>query len=465
MATERTFPDHFAWGAATASFQIEGSTDADGRTDSIWDTFCRRPGAVVGGDTGETACDHYRRMPDDVALMADLGLDTYRFSVAWPRVRPDAGAVNAAGIDFYSRLVDTLLEHDIEPWVTLYHWDLPQTLEDSGGWTNRDTAYRFADYTATVFDALGDRVPTWTTLNEPWCSALLGYNAGVHAPGRTEPRAAVAAVHHLLLAHGLGMEVLRAGGAEQAGITLNLWPFEAAHPDDPAEVELARLLDGLQNRIFLDPILRGEYPADVRAHLGPFGIDDHIVDGDLELIGAPIDVLGVNYYTTTQIEARPPSAEDAEWETISWTIGIDAVRNSSRGLPRTAMGWEVDPDGFSALLRRIRDEYPPTALVITENGSAWDDVVDADGRVDDPERVAYLESHLGAVLDAIADGVDVRGYLAWSLLDNFEWSLGYSKRFGIVHVDYDTQARTRKSSAEVFAAIAAGNALPIRAGS
>ena len=465
MATERTFPDHFAWGAATASFQIEGSTDADGRTDSIWDTFCRRPGAVVGGDTGETACDHYRRMPDDVALMADLGLDTYRFSVAWPRVRPDAGAVNAAGIDFYSRLVDTLLEHDIEPWVTLYHWDLPQTLEDSGGWTNRDTAYRFADYTATVFDALGDRVPTWTTLNEPWCSALLGYNAGVHAPGRTEPRAAVAAVHHLLLAHGLGMEVLRAGGAEQAGITLNLWPFEAAHPDDPAEVEVARLLDGLQNRIFLDPLLRGEYPADVRAHLGPFGIDDHIVDGDLELIGAPIDVLGVNYYTTTQIEARPPSAEDAEWETISWTIGIDAVRNSSRGLPRTAMGWEVDPDGFSALLRRIRDEYPPTALVITENGSAWDDVVDADGRVDDPERVAYLESHLGAVLDAIADGVDVRGYLAWSLLDNFEWSLGYSKRFGIVHVDYDTQARTRKSSAEVFAAIAAGNALPIRAGS
>ena len=327
MATERTFPDHFAWGAATASFQIEGSTHADGRTDSIWDTFCRRPGAVVGGDTGETACDHYRRMADDVALMADLGLDTYRFSVAWPRVRPDAGAVNAAGIDFYSRLVDTLLEHDIEPWVTLYHWDLPQTLEDSGGWTNRDTAYRFADYTATVFDALGDRVPTWTTLNEPWCSALLGYNAGVHAPGRTEPRAAVAAVHHLLLAHGLGMEVLRAGGAEQAGITLNLWPFEAAHPDDPAEVEVARLLDGLQNRIFLDPILRGEYPADVRAHLGPFGIDDHIVDGDLELIGAPIDVLGVNYYTTTQIEARPPSAEDAEWETISWTIGIDAVRN------------------------------------------------------------------------------------------------------------------------------------------
>ena len=465
MATERTFPDHFAWGAATASFQIEGSTDADGRTDSIWDTFCRRPGAVVGGDTGETACDHYRRMPDDVALMADLGLDTYRFSVAWPRVRPDAGGVNAAGIDFYSQLVDTLLEHDIEPWVTLYHWDLPQTLEDSGGWTNRDTAYRFADYTATVFDALGDRVPTWTTLNEPWCSALLGYNAGVHAPGRTEPRAAVAAVHHLLLAHGLGMEVLRAGGAEQAGITLNLWPFEAAHPDHPAEVELARLLDGLQNRIFLDPILRGEYPADVRAHLGPFGIDDHIVDGDLELIGAPIDVLGVNYYTTTQIEARPPSAEDAEWETISWTIGIDAVRNSSRGLPRTAMGWEVDPDGFSALLRRIRDEYPPTALVITENGSAWDDVVEADGRVDDPERVAYLESHLDAVLDAIADGVDVRGYLAWSLLDNFEWSLGYSKRFGIVHVDYDTQTRTRKSSAEVYAAIAAGNALPIRAGS
>ena len=459
MATTRSFPDHFAWGAATASFQIEGETQADGRTDSIWDTFCRRPGAIVGGDTGEPACDHYRRMRDDVALMAELGLGTYRFSVAWPRVRPDGGAPNAAGIDFYSRLVDTLLEHDIAPWVTLYHWDLPQTLEDDGGWTNRDTAHRFADYTATVFEALGDRVPTWTTLNEPWCSALLGYAAGVHAPGRTEPTAAVAAVHHLLLAHGLGAEVLRAAGAEQVGITLNLWPFEAAHPDEPAEVELATLLDGLQNRIFLDPLLRGEYPADVRAHLAPFGIDDHIVDGDLALIGAPIDVLGVNYYTTSQIEGRPPSVDDTAWETIPWAIGVDAVRNVSRGLPRTAMGWEVDPDGFRALLRRIHDEYPPVPLVITENGSAWDDVVGADGTVDDPGRIAYLESHLGAVLEAIEDGVDVRGYLAWSLLDNFEWSLGYSKRFGIVHVDYDTQVRTRKASADVYAAIVARNGL------
>ena len=465
MATARSFPDHFAWGAATAAFQIEGSTHADGRTDSIWDTFCRRPGAVVGGDTGEPACDHYRRMVDDVALMADLGLDTYRFSVAWPRVRPDAGDVNPAGIDFYSRLVDTLLEHDIAPWVTLYHWDLPQTLENAGGWTSRDTAYRFAEYTATVFEALGDRVPTWTTLNEPWCSALLGYAAGVHAPGRTEPRAAVAAVHHLLLAHGLGTEVLRAGGAEQVGITLNLWPYETAHPADPAEADLARLMDGLQNRIFLDPILRGEYPADVQAHLEPFGIDEHIVDGDLALISAPIDVLGVNYYTTSQIEGRKPSVDNADWETIAWAIGVDAVRNVSRGLPRTAMGWEVDPDGFSALLRRIHAEYPPVALVITENGSAWDDVLDGDGHVDDPERVAYLQSHLGAVLDAIADGVDVRGYLAWSLLDNFEWGLGYSKRFGIVHVDYDTQIRTRKTSAEVLAAVAAANALPAPAAS
>ena len=459
MATTRPFPDHFSWGAATASFQIEGSTQVDGRTDSIWDTFCRRPGAIVGGDTGEPACDHYRRMPEDVALMAGLGLDTYRFSVAWPRVRPDGGVVNRAGIDFYSRLVDTLLEHDIAPWVTLYHWDLPQTLEDDGGWTNRDTASRFAEYTATVFDALGDRVPTWTTLNEPWCSALLGYAAGVHAPGRTEPAAAVAAVHHLLLAHGLGVEVLRAGGAEQVGITLNLWPFETAHPDDPAEVELASLMDGLQNRIFLDPILRGEYPADVRHHLAPFGIDDHVADGDLALIGAPIDVLGINYYTTSQIEGRPPSADDAAWETIPWAIGIDAVRNVSRGLPRTAMGWEVDPDGFTALLRRVRDDYPPVPLVITENGSAWDDVMAADGTVDDPDRVAYLRSHLAAVLDAIDDGVDVRGYLAWSLLDNFEWGLGYSKRFGIVHVDYETQVRTRKASADAFAAIAAANAL------
>jgi beta-glucosidase len=454
-----TFPVGFSWGTATAAFQIEGATHVDGRTDSIWDTFCRVPGAIANGDTGDTACDHYRRMPDDVALMADLGLDTYRFSVAWPRVRPDGGAPNPAGIDFYSRLVDTLLANGIKPWVTLYHWDLPQTLEDAGGWTNRDTAYRFAEYTSTVHDALGDRVPTWTTLNEPWCSSFISYGVGVHAPGRTEPRAAVAAIHHLLLAHGLGTEVLRDSGAEQVGITLNLAPFSAEQPDDQADADLVRCLDGLQNRVFLDPILRGSYPADVADHLAPFGLGDHIRDGDLALIGAPIDVLGVNYYMTTHVEAKPPTPGHERREAIRWAVGVEAARHVSRGLPRTAMGWEIEADGLRRLLVRLHNEYPGTPLVITENGSAWDDTVGPDGEVDDPERVEYLLAHLAAVHAAIEEGVDVRGYLAWSLLDNFEWSYGYSKRFGLVRVDYDTQLRTPKSSARVYADVVRRNAL------
>ena len=454
-----TFPEGFAWGTATASFQIEGSTKADGRTDSIWDTLCRVPGAIAGGHTGEPACDHYRRMPEDVALMAGLGLDTYRFSVAWPRVRPDGGAANPAGIDFYSRLVDTLLEHDIKPWVTLYHWDLPQTLEDAGGWTNRDTAYRFAEYAGTVHEALGDRVPTWTTLNEPWCSAFLGYAAGRHAPGRTEPRSAVAAVHHLLLAHGLGIAALREGGADQVGITLNLAPYSAEHPDDPADADVLRRLDGLQNRVFLDPILRGEYPADVAADLAPFGLDEHVREGDLNLIGAPIDVLGVNYYSTGHVEARAPTPGDEDLEAIPWAVGVEVARNVSRGLPRTAMGWEIEPDGLRRLLVRLHPEYKVMPLVITENGSAWDDTVGSDGEVDDPDRVEYLRAHLAAALTAIEEGVDLRGYLAWSLLDNFEWSYGYEKRFGIVRVDYDTQLRTPKTSAKVYADIAIRNAL------
>jgi beta-glucosidase len=454
-----TFPEGFSWGTATASFQIEGATDVDGRTDSIWDTFCRVPGAIAGGHTGEPACDHYRRMPEDVALMADLGLDTYRFSVAWPRVRPDGGAVNPAGVDFYSRLVDELLEHGISPWVTLYHWDLPQTLEDAGGWTNRDTASRFAEYVATVYDALGDRVPTWTTFNEPWCSAFLGYAAGAHAPGRSEPRAAVAAIHHLLLAHGLGIEVLRAAGAERVGITLNLTPCSAAHPDDPADADVLRRIDGLYNRVFLDPIFRGEYPADVAEDLAPFGLGDHVRDGDLALIGAPIDVLGVNYYSTAHVEAQPPTPGEEDLQALPWAVGVDVVRNVSRGLPRTAMGWEIEPDGLRRLLVRLHTEYPGTPLVITENGSAWDDAVSPDGTVDDRERVEYLRTHLAAAHAAIDEGVDLRGYLAWSLLDNFEWAYGYYKRFGIVRVDYDTQLRTPKSSAKVYAEIARDNAI------
>jgi beta-glucosidase len=455
IAGMAAFPDHFRWGAATAAFQIEGSTGADGRTDSIWDVFCRKPGAVLGGDTGDPACDHYNRMPQDVDLLASLGLDTYRFSVAWPRVRPDAAAPNAKGIDFYSRLVDTLLDKGIRPWVTLYHWDLPQTLEDAGGWTNRDTAYRFAEYALTVHEALGDRVDTWTTLNEPWCSAFLGYASGDHAPGRTQPRAAVAAVHHLLLAHGLGLKALREAGVTDAGITVNLQPFEPSRPERRDDVDLVRRLDGLQNRLFLDPLLHRRYPTDVARDLEPFGLADHVRDGDLKLIGAPIDVLGVNYYTSAQVAAEEP---DGDADRLAWAVGAPVARVVRRDLPTTAMGWEVTPDAFRDLLIRLREEYPPVPIVITENGSAWDDEVSG-GSVDDTERVEYLRSHLGAVHEAVEAGVDVRGYLAWSLLDNFEWAFGYSKRFGIVYVDYSTQQRIPKRSAKVLADIARLNAL------
>jgi beta-glucosidase len=450
-----TFPAGFSWGAATAAFQIEGATHEDGRTDSVWDTFARTPGKVLGGDTGDPACDHYHRMPQDVALLAELGLDTYRFSTSWARVRPDGGPPNPKGLDFYSRLVDELLAKGIRPWLTLYHWDLPQALEDQGGWTSRDTAYRFADYAQTVHDALGDRVPTWTTLNEPYCAALLGYAGGQHAPGRTEPRAAVAAVHHLLLAHGLGVQVLRdagvGGDTGSVGITLNLLPVSPADHASAADVDVARRVDGLQNRIWLDPVLRGRYPDDVLEDLAPYGLSELVQDGDLDTIGAPIDVLGVNYYFTWTMRAAEQPRLPSEW------VGAETATDTPEGLPVTAMGWEVEPSGLRDMLLRLHDEYPGTPLVVTENGAAFDDEVAPDGAVHDDDRRSYLEGHLRAAHEAIEAGVDLRGYLAWSLLDNFEWAFGYSKRFGIVRVDYETQQRTVKDSARWYAEVARRN--------
>jgi beta-glucosidase len=450
-----TFPAGFSWGAATAAFQIEGATHEDGRTDSVWDTFARTPGKVLGGDTGDPACDHYHRMPQDVALLAELGLDTYRFSTSWARVRPDGGPPNRKGLDFYSRLVDELLAKGIKPWLTLYHWDLPQALEDQGGWTSRDTAYRFADYAQTVHDALGDRVPTWTTLNEPYCAALLGYAGGQHAPGRTEPRAAVAAVHHLLLAHGLGVQVLRdagvGGDTGSVGITLNLLPVSPADHASAADVDVARRVDGLQNRIWLDPVLRGRYPDDVLEDLAPYGLSELVQDGDLDTIGAPIDVLGVNYYFTWTMRAAEQPRLPSEW------VGAETATDTPEGLPVTAMGWEVEPSGLRDMLLRLHDEYPGTPLVVTENGAAFDDEVAPDGAVHDDDRRSYLEGHLRAAHEAIEAGVDLRGYLAWSLLDNFEWAFGYSKRFGIVRVDYETQQRTVKDSARWYAEVARRN--------
>jgi len=453
--TPLTFPDGFSWGAATAAFQIEGATHEDGRTDSVWDTFARTPGKVLSGDTGDPACDHYHRMPQDVALLAELGLDTYRFSTSWARVRPDGGPPNQKGLDFYSGLVDELLAKGIRPWLTLYHWDLPQALEDQGGWTSRDTAYRFAEYAQTVHDALGDRVPTWTTLNEPYCAALLGYAGGQHAPGRTDPRAAVAAVHHLLLAHGLGVQVLREAGVGgdtgSVGITVNLSPVSPADPESAADVDVARRVDALQNRMWLDPVLRGRYPDDVVEDLAPYGLGDLVQDGDLDTIGGPIDVLGVNYYFTFTMRATDQPRLPSEW------VGAEAAVDTPEGLPQTAMGWEIEPSGLLDSLLRVHREYPGTPVVITENGAAFDDVVSADGAVHDEDRRSYLEGHLRAAHEAIEAGVDLRGYLAWSLLDNFEWAYGYSKRFGIVRVDYDTQERTLKDSARWYAEVARHN--------
>ncbi|MCC9174732.1 GH1 family beta-glucosidase [Arthrobacter sp. zg-Y179] len=464
-ATERrNFPAGFIWGSATAAAQVEGAAWEDGKEDSVWDTFARTPGNVKNLDTPAVAVDHYHRMPADVALMKDLGLDSYRFSTSWARVRPGDRGTSTAGLDFYSRLVDELLGAGILPWLTLYHWDLPQALEEKGGWANRDTAYRFVEYANDVYSALGDRVQHWTTFNEPFCSSLLGYGSGVHAPGRQEPRAAIAAVHHQHLAHGMAVNELRSRGAQQLGITLNLSNSIPRDASDPVDLEAARLFDSLQNRIFLDPVLRGAYPEDSLKDLEPFGLAEAIRPGDLEIIGTPIDFLGVNHYHDDQISGHPDtsgadghSGGSGRPVASPW-IGAEHITFPSRGLPRTAMDWEVNPDGLRRLLVRLGEEYPALPpLYITENGAAYDDVVSDDGSVPDAERTGFIMDHIDAVRRAIDAGADVRGYFVWSLMDNFEWSWGYSKRFGIVRVDYDTQERTVKDSGLAYSRLIAAS--------
>jgi beta-glucosidase len=465
------WPDGFLWGTATAAAQVEGAAHEDGKTDSIWDHFSRVPGAVANGDTPEVADDHYHRMPADVALMKSLGIGSYRFSTSWARIKPDDGPVNASALDFYSRLVDELLGAGILPWLTLYHWDMPQTLEERGGWPNRDTAYRFADYADTVFAALGDRVSHWTTFNEPLCSSLIGYAAGDHAPGRQEPAAALAALHHQHLGHGLVVQSLReksvaAGKPINLGITLNLTNALPNDPADPVDVEAARRVDALWNRAFLDPILRGEYPADLLEDVAAYDFASVVHEGDLAIIGQSIDFLGVNHYHDDNVSGHPlttDSDEDREGKptdrpTSSSLVGSEYVTFPTRHLPRTAMGWEVNPAGLRTLLVRLGHEYPTLPpLYITENGAAYDDTVE-NGEVHDVERTAYIVDHIGAVSDAISDGADVRGYFVWSLFDNFEWAWGYGKRFGIVHVDYDTQERIVKDSGHAYVAIVASAA-------
>jgi beta-glucosidase len=431
-----TFPKDFAWGAATAAFQIEGATTADGRGESIWDRFAHTPGKVHNGDTGEPACEHYYRWREDLDLISSLGLRAYRFSISWPRIQPDGrGPANRKGLDFYRSLLEGLRERGISPLVTLYHWDLPQVLEDEGGWAARDTAERFAEYAELVFDGLGDLVEDWTTHNEPWVTAFLGYAFGTKAPGSADWARAIPASHHVLLSHGLVVRAFReAGRPGRIGVTLNLTVARPGRDRDDDRAAAQRL-DGHFNRWFLDPIFRGSYPADMLEHyerkVGPF---DAVRDGDLETIAQPLDFLGVNFYHPNVVLAHDDGS-------------VLGIRDMQLDGDTTGMGWPVVPEALTELLVRVKRDYGDLPLLITENGAAFDDRVNGADVVEDPRRVAYIEGHLDAVEDAIAAGVDVRGYYVWSLLDNFEWEHGYSQRFGIVYVDFETQRRIPKRSA------------------
>jgi beta-glucosidase len=445
------FPEGFLFGTATASYQIEGAVREDGRTPSIWDTFSHTPGRIEDGATGDVADDHYHRWEADLDLMAELGANAYRFSIAWPRVQPrGSGRVNEAGIAFYSRLVDGLLARGIQPWATLYHWDLPQELEDQGGWTNRDTAARFAEYSARTVEALGDRVAGWITLNEPWCSAFLGYAAGIHAPGRTDAAASLAAAHHLNLAHGLAVpEVRRAATNDPTvAVTLNLHVVRAAdgEPGGQGGDEAVRRVDAVGNRIFLDPMLHGRYPEDLLADQRAVSDFGFVRPGDLELIHQPIDLLGINYYSTSRVRLADGAPGSPVFPS---TQGIEWLPETG---PLTAMGWNIDPSGLEELLVRSHEEFG-LPLAVTENGAAFPDRVE-DGAVHDDARVAYLHRHFVAAHRAMERGADLRGFFVWSLLDNFEWSFGFTKRFGIVRVDYDTQNRLVKDSGRWFSELA-----------
>ncbi|MET7675231.1 GH1 family beta-glucosidase [Streptomyces seoulensis] len=433
------FPDNFRWGTATSAYQIEGAVDEDGRSPSIWDTFSHTPGKIDGDDNGDTACDHYHRWRDDLGLMRQLGVDMYRLSVAWPRVMPGGdGPVNPKGLAFYDELTDALLEAGITPSVTLYHWDLPQVLQDRGGWPERDTAEHFAAYASAVAERLGDRVTHWATLNEPLCSAWIGHLEGKMAPGWTDLTAAVRASYHLLLGHGLATQAIRAAapGAE-IGIVTNLSTVHAA-TDSPEDMAAAHRQDGHVNRWWLDPVHGRGFPADM---VEVYGVELPEKPGDLETIATPLDWLGLNYYMPAHVADDPngpaPHARSVRRE----------------GVPRTGMDWEIDASGIETLLLRLTEEYGARSIYVTENGSSFPDRVGPDGTVDDPERRAYLESHLAACASAVAKGAPLAGYFAWSLMDNFEWAYGYDKRFGLFHVDYATQARTIKASGRRYAEI------------
>jgi beta-glucosidase len=452
--TALRFPADFLWGVATSAFQIEGATDVDGRGESIWDRFTATPGTIEDGSDGRRACDHYHRWAADLGLVRELGLGAYRFSIAWPRVIPAGrGPVNPRGLDFYDRLVDGMLALGITPFATLYHWDLPQRLQDEGGWGARSTVDAFVDYAACVADRLGDRVRHWTTHNEPWCIATLGHEQASHAPGLRDPALALRVAHHLLLSHGRAVPVIRARSPDaEVGIVLILVPTEPATPSSD-DVDAARWADGVFNRWYLEPLYRAAYPADAIAdrvaqgHL-PIGELPFVEPGDLEVIATPTDYLGVNYYSASTMRGEPTAAGPRRRQVLT-------------GLPRTDMGWEVRPADLHDLLVRLHRDYGPRRIYITENGAAFDDPPDAAGRIDDRRRVAYLGDHLREAHRALAAGVPLAGYFHWSLLDNFEWSFGHTRRFGLIHVDFTSQRRTPRASAAHYRTIATANAVDI----
>ncbi|HEX2864764.1 MAG TPA: GH1 family beta-glucosidase [Deinococcales bacterium] len=441
------FPQGFLWGSATAAYQVEGAAAEDGRGPSIWDTFSHAPGNTANGDTGDVACDQYHRLDADLDLIQNLGLRAYRFSASWSRVLPSGrGPVNPRGLDHYERLVDGLLERGVVPMMTLYHWDLPQALQDEGGWLNRDTVPAFVEFALAVRRRIGDRVPYWVTVNEPWCAAFLGYGTGVHAPGLRDPAAALEAAHHLLLAHGSAVRALRADGLKNAiGPALNL-TSEIPATEDPLDVAAARRLDGTENRLFLDPLFRGAYPEDVVAFHRPVTDFSFVRDGDLATIAQPVDFLGVNYYERHLTRADPNDPERGAVFTYP-------------GEARTAVGVGVNPEGLQEVLLRLHREYTRAPLHVTENGAAFDDETGPDGEVNDAGRVAFLDGHFRAAHAALQAGANLKGYFVWSLLDNFEWASGYSKRYGIVHVDYRTQERRPKQSARWYGEVIRRNGL------
>lgn len=443
-----SFPKDFLWGASTSAYQIEGAVYEDGRGLSVWDRFATMPGRTYQGQTGEVAADHYHRMEEDVALMASLNLNSYRFSLSWPRILPEGvGAVNARGLDFYDRLVDSLLARGIKPLVTLHHWDLPVALYDRGGWLSRETAYAFADYAEVVARRLGDRVTWWLTHNEPWCISYLGYAQGLHAPGLRDVQKAVIVGHHVLLSHGLAVQRMRPylQAEAQAGIAIDFYPVYAAD-NQPETLRGVRQADAFRNRWFLDPVLKGSYPDGLFASMGVQG--PPIEPLDMQIIATPLDFLGVNYYSRMLVEGIDQGAASANGEVSNAGVHASSYRTIGQisGSAYTEMGWEIFPAGLANILARLQREYAPRALVVTESGAAFPDQWDGNGHVSDQQRINYLHAHIESVAHVISQGVPVKGYCVWSLLDNYEWSEGYRKRFGLVYVDYPTQRRIVKDS-------------------